>query len=272
MNMDQRCRCYNTAMIIAASLLILATLIVAGYFVWERIVKGLKENEVLKYEFITIIAHKFRTPLSGSKWALENLIKEEPDGFKKQTLQELQVANQKLIDLTGTLVELTDADSSAVTGYKFEDVPLCEVAKSLVASMKSRFHEKNQFVSVECPPEDVRVNIDRARMEFVIQTLLENANLYSPTGRNVKVGVVREGKKAVLYVQDDGIGIAPEDMPRIFSKFYRTEAAQRIDTEGFGIALYLANSIVARHNGTMAVTSAGKDKGSVFSLTLPLAS
>jgi len=256
---------------IAAGLFIVAALIMVAHYLYERIIKGLRENEVLKYEFITIIAHKFRTPLSSMKWLIESLIQEETDGYKKQNLVDMQSSNQKLIDLTGTLVELADADSAVATGYQFEKQSLVAVGQNLVNTMRSHFKEKNQSVSFETPNGDVSALIDKPRMEFVFQTMLENANIYTPPGRNIRVGVAASGKNAVFYVQDLGIGIEAADLPRIFTKFYRTEGAKLIDTEGFGVALYLAKTIVSRHNGTISVASDGKDKGTTFNVSLPLA-
>jgi signal transduction histidine kinase len=232
--------------------------------VWQKLAK----NELLKYEFITIVAHKFRTPLTHIKWASGELMNTEQDPYKKQTLSDLLESNEKLIKLTNTLIEITDSDNESGSAYDFEQTSLSDFIRTIGDTFKDNFHEKNVFFAVQCPPQDILVMIDRPRMEFVLQTLLENALHYTPPGRDVTLSVTSTGKKALISVADRGIGIRKEDLPFIFSKFFRTENAQTTDTEGFGVGLYLAESIIRRHKGEIGVSSAGLDLGSTFTITL----
>ena len=235
------------------------------------IYRKLRENESLKYEFITIIAHKFRTPLTQIKWTTEGLISEEQDPYKKQQLQELRDSNENLIKLTGTLVELTDAAGKNESAYSFETLNLCDMAKSAMEASKTSFHEKNLFMSLKSTQPEVMVTADRPRMDFVLGTLMENACSYSPPGRNISVHISINKRKAVLSVTDNGIGIDGRELPHIFTKFFRTKEAQSMDTEGLGVGLYLARSIVQRHEGSLDVQSEGLGRGTTFFLTLPLA-
>lgn len=239
-------------------------LLVIIRIVWQKLAK----NEVLKYEFITIVAHKFRTPLTQVKWATGELVKTEQDAYRKQSLLDIQESNEKLIKLTNTLIEITDSDSDSGSSYAFEPTMLCDFIRTVGSTFKDNFHEKNVFFSIQCPPDEIQVMIDRPRMEFVMQTLLENALHYTSPGKNVSLSVVRSGKNALISVTDGGIGIKKEDIPLIFSKFFRTENAQSADTEGFGVGLYLASSIVKRHKGTINVSSPGVDQGSTFTVSI----
>jgi signal transduction histidine kinase len=246
----------------------LAGLIVVGVVV-VAIWKKLTENETLKREFITIVAHKFRTPLTQERWLAESLLSEEQDSYKRESLMEMQKVNKGLIALTGTLIELTESDSARKTSYTFERVELCPLVRTVADSLKSSFKEKNIFFAVQCPPEEVFVKIDAQRIEFVLQTLFNNAIIYTPPGRNVDIAVSHGGGKAVVTVTDHGIGIAHQDLPHIFTKFYRTDNAQRTDTEGFGVGLYLSQSIIKKHKGKLEVYSEGIDRGTTFTITLP---
>ncbi|MDQ2933124.1 MAG: HAMP domain-containing histidine kinase [bacterium] len=234
----------------------------------QRFNKG-GDTEALKYEFITIIAHKFRTPLTYVKWSASELVNNETDPYKRKTLQEIQESNEKLIKLTGTLIEITDTDTGAASNYQYETVSLCDYIKNISNPYKDVFHGKNIFFSVQCPTENIQVKIDPARLEFVLQALLENALAYSPPGRNVEVSIGKSGKNATVSVIDNGIGIDKQDMSKIFTKFYRASNAQAADTEGFGVGLYLAGTIVHRHKGTLTAQSEGLGRGCVFTLTLP---
>lgn len=251
-------------LILGISILILFCLVI--YF----IIRKLNENETLKYEFITIIAHKFRTPLTQVKWSVDELIGGEQDSYRKQSLKDIQQSNEKLIKLTGALIELTDSDNNASSSYTFETVSLGDFIRTVSESFKDAFHEKNIFFSVQCQSEEIKVNIDKQRMEFVFQTLLENAITYTTPGKNVTVIVQQIGGKAVVSVTDGGIGISEKDLSSVFSKFYRTENAKNTDTEGFGVGLYLSKAIVRRHKGKITVDSAGINFGSTFTVTLKI--
>lgn len=232
--------------------------------VWSKLTK----NEMLKYEFVTIVAHKFRTPLTHIKWASDELITSEQDSYRKQTLQDLQESNEKLIKLTNTLIEITDSDNGSGSSYSFEPISLSEFIKDVGMTFKDQFHGKNVFFSIQPPTEDTLISIDKSRMEFVLQTLLENALHYTPPGRDVVLTAQKSGKKATISIKDHGIGINKDDLPLIFSKFFRTKNAQAADTEGFGVGLYLAESIIHRHKGTIDVYSPGLDMGTTFTITL----
>ena len=254
---------FNLAILTVCLVVLLAVLAV---YIWRR----LKENEKLKYEFITIIAHKFRTPLTSVKWITDGLLQEETDSFKKTAFENIGQSNQKLIDLTSTLINMTDSDNADTAGYVMERLALCDIVRGVVTSFKDAFHQKNIFFSANCDETEVFVKADRNRLEFVLQTILENARTYTPVGREVAVSVSKSGRKAVVSIRDGGIGIAPEDLNKVFSKFFRADNAKLADTEGFGVGLYLAQTIMKRMKGKIEAYSEGHNKGSTFSVILPL--
>jgi len=260
----------NVAATFCLILIVIILAVIGSVYAAKYLRKKLQEDEILKSEFLTIIAHKFRTPLTSVKWAVESLLSGEQDPYKKESYSEIREANENLIKLTGTLIELTETNSAAASSYAFEEVNLCDFVRLVATNLKGVFHEKNIFFGVRCLVSDIQVKVDKARMEFVLQTLFENACNYSPPGRDVDVTVGVEKNKAVVAVVDHGIGIDPRDLPRIFTKFFRTEAATTADTEGVGIGLYLAKSVMQRHKGTIDVYSEGLDKGTMFRVTLPV--
>ncbi len=248
-------------------IVLVALIAIAIRFIWKKLI----ENEKLKYEFITIIAHKFRTPLTSVKWVIENSLTGHNDPQLQESFSNIKEANEKLINLTSTLIELTNLDSDKEGSYVFENIHICDFARQVGDTFKDMFHEKNIFFGIQCDPIDLVVKADKSRLEFVIQTLLENARNYTPPGRNVEMRVGQAGKYAVVSVVDNGIGIQPADLKRISHKFYRTENAKQMDTEGFGVGLYLANSIIKKHRGYLDISSPGLNQGSVFSFFIPIA-
>ena len=238
-----------------------------------RLIKDIRESQRMKDEFISIIAHKFRTPLSEAKWILENMSSKEQDSTKRENLDEMRKINEHLVGITNTMVELADSDKSSRGGYSFARTNICSFVHTVTDEFSSRFHEKNIFLGIQCSVEELWAKIDKPRFEFVIQTLLENACTYTPTGKNVDIAVsqLRRGfrSKVVISVKDSGIGIDRSDAGKIFTKFFRADNARSTDTEGFGVGLYLARSIVRRHYGKMIFSSEGLGRGSLFQVVIP---
>lgn len=257
----------NSVLIIIFIVVAICIIILLSYII-SRIYKN---DEALKAEFITIIAHKFNTPLSKMKWLSESLLSDELDSYKKENLHEIHEANEQLIKLTGTLVELTDDDGLSRATYSFEKTNICEMVKGVGDELKKTFHEKNLRFSVNCGIAEIFTKIDKTRMEFAIQVIMQNACIYTPPGRNVDVTVSVIESNLYISVSDNGIGIDGPDLPNIFKKFYRTKNAETTDTEGFGIGLYLAQSIVKRHKGKIEVYSKGLNQGSTFTIIIPVA-
>ncbi len=257
--------------IAAISIFILAVMIIGAiiFILIKALWNSMHANEALKYEFVTIIAHKFRTPLTTVKWMTDELAKGETDPYKKESLKAIQESNEKLISLTGTLIETTDTSDASKMSYAMEPVDLCSFVRSVADTFKNSFHEKNLFFSVRCGPEGVAALIDRQRMEFVLGAVFENARTYSPPGNDVDVMVGLQGNSAVITVVDHGIGIERNDLSHVFSKFFRADNARLVDTEGFGVGLYLAQSVIRRFKGSMEVYSEGLKRGTTCVISLP---
>jgi signal transduction histidine kinase len=244
----------------------------AGYL-WER----MRDLEVLKYEFVNVVTHKFRTPLTRIKWATELLRKEEQgeqgggqnDGGL-EVVGEIEGATESLVELTDMLVALRSA-SDASYGYGFEAQDVCSTVEKAVRAVQSRIREKTIGLSLSCPPQAIFASIDSRRMSFALQILCDNAAAYTPQGGSVRVSVSERGDDALISVVDSGIGISREDLPHVFEKFWRSKEAKAADTEGMGIGLYMAREIVQRHGGDISVSSEGLGKGAVFTVRLPLA-
>lgn len=251
--------------LIVSALAALGIIFIVARTLWDK----LHEEETMKYEFVTIIAHKFRTPLSQIKWLMEGVMEKERDSYIIEDLKNIVQSNEQLISLTNTLIEVTDSAKKGSLLYAFEKINIPDFVNQELETLKNDFHAKNIFCNIQCTSPEIYANIDKSRMEFVLHTLFENSINYSPVGRSVDVSISVVKEKVIISITDNGIGIDPADIGRVFSKFFRAQAAQQMDTEGFGVGLYLAESIVKRHKGKITVSSPGKDKGSTFTISLP---
>jgi len=228
-----------------------------------------QRHEVIQHEFISIIAHKFRTPLTQVKWLIETILANEQDPYRKQDLKNIRESNEKLIVLMETLISLTNGDRDDRHTYELERVPVCDFVRGVAEEMRPLFQEKNISFAVLCDDADMAIKINRIGIQFALQALIHNSCTYSHPGTKVDVVVKRHFRKVTISVIDAGIGIEHRDLTRVFSKFYRADNAERMDTEGFGVSLFISQSIVRRNKGTIKAYSAGQEKGSIFTITLP---
>ncbi|MEN9390248.1 MAG: hypothetical protein RLZZ283_348 [Candidatus Parcubacteria bacterium] len=250
-----------------APLAVSVVAVVIARLVWSQT----KDADRLKYEFITIAAHKLRTPLTRIRWEIPNLLtRAGADAELKEGLVRIDVANNRLIELTNMLMEAAHSEDTAY-GYKKEPVDLAVAIKNALDRFDSQIKEKNLSVVAQVDPNAPKPAGDSGRLGSVVDVMIENAVIYNRSGGSIHVTLKPEGKHRVLFeVSDTGIGVSNEEQSRIFSSFYRTDAAKRADTEGVGIGLSIAKSIIEKHGGKIGVTSIGDTKGSTFWFTLPI--
>jgi|GEM_PF-235978 len=232
-------------------------------FVWKK----LREEDILKYEFMTTVTHKFRTPLTHIKWAAENLVHSQTDEDRKIQLEYIQSANAKLVELTSLLMNVSETENTTYT-YDIKRTDVSLVVAEAVSSLQNEIRGKNITIEQHLPP-GMYAEFDSSRIKFIIQTFVENALHYAPDNTTVSVTTSRNKKDIVCSVRDAGIGIPKEEVPLLFSKFYRGKQAKLADTEGMGIGLFVAKQIITRHKGNIWAESEGLNKGSVFSFSLP---
>jgi len=233
-----------------------------GILIWRQ----LRENDILKYEFITTVTHKFRTPLTHIKWASENLSKLSTSGEAQEQIKFIQMANTKLVELTDLLVNASETEHASY-GYNLEHGDLGNAVSEVIRYLDSQFKSKNLNVVSHLHP--AYAMFDTTRLKFVIQVLIENAIQYTPEGGTLDISITENQKNVTLSVKDSGIGISKDELPLLFSKLYRGKNARLADTEGMGIGLFVSKEIIRRHHGKIWADSEGFNKGSIFNFSLP---
>ena len=238
--------------------------VVLSILVWRK----LREDDVLKYEFITTATHKFRTPLTHIKWATENLVKADTPEERQTQIGYIQGANAKLVELTNVLMNVSESDGGTF-GYRLQKTDLSSLVEDVCSGHLEQADMKKISMAKNLQPH-LEGSCDSGRIGFIAQTLIENAINYTPEGGTVVITTQRRGDEAVCSVRDSGIGISKDEFPLLFSKFYRGKRARLADTEGMGVGLFISKDIIARHHGKIWVESDGQEKGSVFNFSLPL--
>jgi signal transduction histidine kinase len=226
------------------------------------------ENNKIKSEFITIVTHKFRTPLTGVRWSIDMLQKDITLTEKKDLLLEMQKANDRLMEIVNLLVGFAKFDNRL--NYAFEAISLREIVTTSLEKYSGMLCHKKIKLSVDSDKELPLIIIDKAKIQFVVDMLIDNAIKYSLNEGSLNISFDINQKYIVLRVVDTGIGMSYLDSKRVFKHFFRSKSAKTMDTEGLGLGLYTARKIVNQHKGHLWAESKGSNKGSTFFMELPI--
>jgi signal transduction histidine kinase len=225
-----------------------------------------RESDTVKNEFITAVTHKFRAPITHIKWASESIVKNELSDDLRAQIEYIQHANTKLVEMTNLIVNASETERGD-SDYRIEENDLSTLAREISRSQDDFIAAKHITLATEISP-DVKTKFDADRIKFVMQTFFENAIHYTPKGGTITVSVFKRDAEVFYTVRDTGIGIDPDELTLLFSKFYRTPRAKEADPDGMGIGLFISKKIITRHEGRIWADSEGANKGSTLSFAL----
>lgn len=234
----------------------------------------LKKLDEAKSEFISIASHQLRAPLAIIKGyislALEGTLGTISDQAKDALGKVTTSANQ-LVKLIGDLLNLSRIEAGKIK-YVFTPTDAAKMLKGIVGEFQNAAAAKNKKLELESTVDALFLKLDPDKMREVFINLIDNGLKYARSKVTVSLeGALMEGKQALrLAVRDDGMGIAPQDLGKLFIKFSRTNEAQKNDPNGLGIGLYFAKRVVEDHGGKVWAESEGLEKGSTFIVELPV--
>ena len=227
-----------------------------------------QENEAL-HKLIAMLGHEMRTPLAAGMNAAAVLEAVVQDDQGQRVLQMLRRQQQVLRRLADDLLDATRADLGR-PALKLGKVELREVVEDTVGTLLPQFERKGVQLIDLTPPVPLWLRADRERLQQILSNLLDNALKYTPEGGSAWVNATVEETSALIRVQDTGIGIPAEILPRIFELFTQEPRAAATAPGGLGLGLTLVKDYVQWHGGMLEARSAGRDKGSEFTVRLPL--
>lgn len=239
--------------------------VLVGWIVWQQI----READLLKYEFINNISHKFRTPLTHIRWLAEDLRDTTDQAERDKAVEQIQFASMRLFELTNIVIDASQSTNDIYL-YHFTPVSVQEVIQEIDKAHIDQVEHKKLQVTIDIGPDVPKVKADKTRLQFALQILFENAIIYTLEGGLLSIKLRQIGGEVILSFRDNGIGISETDLPHVFSKFYRSQEARHTDTEGMGIGLYMAKNIIEKHNGRIWAESRGEGQGTTFSIALPI--
>ena len=223
-----------------------------------------------KEQFLAMLAHELRNPLAPITNALAILRRK---GSSDPTVTWVHDIIKRQVDhLTRLLNELLEA-SRLTTGkvvLKKRPIAISETMRFAVEGAQPMIRGRRQHLSVKFPPEPLVVDGDPTRLVQIFSNLLHNAAKYTPEGGSISFSAGQRGDAAIISVIDNGCGIAPEALPRIFDLF--TQEGRSLDNAqgGLGIGLTVVRSLVELHGGTVEAASPGLGKGTELSVVIPL--
>ena len=231
----------------------------------------LMEADRRKDEFLAMLAHELRTPLAPLRSGVEILnrvsSKEEPIQ-KTRDMMTRQIEN--LVRLVDDLLDVSRVTHGKITLQK-ETTHLARIVTRALESARPQFEERRQKLDVHVPEKPLPVEADVVRLAQAIANLLSNAAKFTPEGGAVSLTVEKRGDRAAIRVRDNGIGVAPEMLPRVFDLFVQADPTAGRTEGGLGIGLTLASRLVEMHGGSLHAFSKGIAQGSEFVIELPLA-
>ena len=231
---------------------------------------ALGEANRRKDEFLAMLAHELRNPLSALRTACEALRLKMPEDADIQALQGVfQRQVQQLTRLTNDLLDISRITRDKLSLQR-QKVAVSEVVDTAIETVRPLFARRNQQIESEVPSRALFVDGDPARLSQVLANLLDNAARYSPEGAQIELTASLSGPHVLIKVRDPGSGIERDLLPKIFELFVQGAKAPHGGDGGLGIGLPLARRLAEMHGGSLTAYSAGSGRGSELTLQLPL--
>ncbi|WP_426179118.1 ATP-binding protein [Rhizorhabdus sp. FW153] len=230
--------------------------------------EALAEIDRAKTIFFSNVSHEFRTPLTLMLGPVEELLK-STDGAARDLAAMAHRNGLRLLRLVNMLLDFARIEAGRAEG-RFEPTDLAGVTAELASNFRSASEQAGLTLDLRTAPLPQSVYVDLSMWEKIIFNLLSNAFKYTLAG-GISVEVRSEGDAAVVVVEDSGVGIAADEIPRLFDRFHRIEGQPGRTQEGTGIGLALVKELVALHEGTIAVESE-LGRGTRFTVRLPTGS
>ncbi|WPB57302.1 ATP-binding protein [Xylophilus sp. GOD-11R] len=228
----------------------------------------LREQDTRKDEFIATLAHELRNPLAPIKYAVMLASKGAVAPGLERRLGIIDRQVSVMARLIDDLLDVSRINRGLIELHR-EDTDLATLVDSAVEAAGALIESQQHRIEVDVP-RGIVVNVDPTRLAQIIGNLLTNAAKYTPVGGRIQVEAEARDGQARLVVRDNGLGIQASDLPRLFQMFSQLRTTTSHAQGGLGLGLALVRKLVELHGGTVSAASPGLDKGSSFTVELPL--
>ena len=240
-----------------------------GIVILLRNITKEKRLDQMRTEFVANISHELRTPLTSISGFLETLRDGAIDdpAAAHRILEIMSKETGRLAKLINDLLHLSKIEERRVV-HRWQLVQLKEIINQVAAMFQPQAQQKSLSLTVEMPVELPCVSGDPDLLAQVLTNLVDNAIKYTPPDGHVLIRATTDKDNVQVEVKDTGIGIPPEDLPRVFERFYRVEKARARELGGIGVGLAIVKHIIKAHGGSIKAESI-PHQGSAFKVTLP---
>lgn len=231
----------------------------------------LAEANRMKSEFVRIVSHQLRSPLTNLSWAIDSLLAGEKGRVMKSQVEYFRILKEnstRMRELVRDLLLVSRIEEGTLP-FKKEPVSLGKTVEGLISKFLPFAKASN--IEIEFKPENnlPQVFIDRHQIEMVIETLLDNAIRYTKGKGSINIYLGRKEGELLFRIKDTGIGIPEEDQKYIFKKFFRSKKTKRGEPGGSGLGLFISKSIINKMGGKIWFESE-EGKGTTFYFALPI--
>jgi len=255
--------------IVALIVLIITSFLFVLAFIIVHSFEKLAQANRIKAEFVGIVSHQLRSPLSNLKWVTTLLLDESISKEEKTEYINLVKENtEKMMNLISDLLIVSKIQENQIIFDK-KEISLEKITEEAISSLSSLAKASNVEINLEVKNNLPKIKTDPDRIKAAIDNLLSNAVKYSNGGGEINIKISKKHNKIKLKIIDNGIGIPEEDQEHIFKKFFRCKNAFKYQTQGTGLGLFIARAIIEKAGGKLNFKSR-KEKGSIFWFTLPI--
>ncbi|WP_207421313.1 sensor histidine kinase [Desertivirga brevis] len=233
----------------------------------EEVLEQFKQDNEQKNEFISLASHELKTPVTIIKAYAQMALQEAKSLSNPKILNFITRIEAQSVKLTSLIQQLLDVSKieSGKLDYRMEQVDLNSYLSDTIGVVRHIIPEHQLEVSLG---ESSQVRLDKLRIEQVLSNIIGNAAKYSPSDSKIKLNSTTEKSHIIVSIKDQGIGMAKEDILKIFEKFHRNEGVVN-KFSGLGMGLYISSRIIKEHGGDIWVESK-EGEGSVFHFSLPV--
>ena len=245
---------------------------VTGAVVAFQDISRLREVDRMKEEFVSIVSHELRTPLTSIRGSIQLVLGEQgsvPDAEHRSLLQIALNNCERLVRIINDILDVSKIESGNLPLHK-KAVNIAELIRQAVDVVGGPADNAGVRIDVKLPGDLRPVMVDQDRIVQALVNLLSNAVKFAPGGSTVRVAALAGGQAVTVSVLDEGEGIAPENLNRLFRKFQQVDSSSSRRKGGTGLGLAITKAIVEQHGGRIFVDSE-LNKGTRFSIVLPVA-
>ena len=257
-------------MVVLIVLLITAILFMIAVII-TRSFERLAEANRMKSEFVSVVSHQLRSPLSNLKWVTDLLLSGRLSSVSEKQLEYFKILKEnsdRMAELVSDLLIVSKIEQQKLPLRK-EKISIKDLVERTIK--ETAIFAKASNVRIEFNSEKTfpQISADPNQLKLVIDNLLDNAIRYSQSKGKIQINLKNKNNNVYLEIKDNGVGIPKKDQKYIFQKFFRSENVMKYQTEGSGLGLYIAKSIIEKSGGKIGFKSQ-EGVGSTFWFTLPI--